>query len=116
MPEFRTFLLKTALQQFLYHLCPEKLSLSLIHNPVIRIQTNDMKIIFQDVAAEAVDGGDLGTLDQRKLPCQVLILFSFGKLLLNGCIQTLPHLSCRCSGKRYDQELINIHRTDRIGD
>lgn len=68
MPEFRTFLLKTALQQFLYHLCPEKLSLSLIHDPVIRIQTNDMKIIFQDVAAEAVDGGDLGTLDQRKLP------------------------------------------------
>ena len=98
------------LQKLPDHVALQKLQLALVPDPKGGIQVDLVEIIADHVLAEAVDGGDLGVVDQRLLPLQMLVFRIGQKPLLQGQAHPLPHL--RRSGLRegHYQQAVHIHR------
>jgi len=105
-PAFRKIILQHLRQDILH----EKLDFPVIRHTEIRIQVNFVKMVPDNIKAEAVNGGDLGIMNQRQLLEQMgisrIIIHSGGKSLGNP----LPHLGRRRIGKGNHKEPVDIHR------
>ena len=63
---------KMFLQHFLHHILPHQLDLPLVRNAEGGVQTDFIKMIFQQVQAKAVDGSDLSIMQERHLSLNML--------------------------------------------
>ena len=64
---------KMLFQHFFHHVLGQQLHFPFIRNPEGRIQTDVLKIVAQHKQAEAVNRGNLGVVNNRRLPLQMLV-------------------------------------------
>ena len=111
---FGLFLREAFLQQVGKHIPLQQPDLSLIRHPEIRIQSDLVEMVADQIQAEAVDGGDLGMVDEGELPDQMGVL----RLLLHcpgkGKADPLPHLRGGGAGKGHHQKPVDVHGMNGI--
>ena len=112
----RIRLLIAFLQKAVQDIRGHELALCLVHDPEIRIQIDLAEIIPQQIAAEAVDGRDLGVVDQSLLPAQMGVGRILPQAVRDGPGDTLPHLGGRRPGKSNDQQAVYVQRTLSFAD
>ncbi len=67
-------------------------------------------MVSQQIGAEAVDGGDLGSVQQCLLALEVAVLRILRQSFLYGSADALPHLGRCSSGKGHHQQLVDVRR------
>ena len=67
-------------------------------------------MLSQQMQAEAVDGGDLGILNQNRLLLQIFIIRLFRQLLFNGVKNPLSHLGGSGFRKCHHKKSLYISR------
>ena len=100
----------TGFQHILQHILSEQLHFPFISHPKSGIQVNVSEIVANHKGTEAVNGCDLGIMNQSSLTLQ---MFVAGVLLqpLGYCLcHLLFHLCCCRFGKCHYQQFIYIHR------
>ena len=111
---FGLFLREAFLQQIGKHVPLQQPDLALIRHPEIRIQPDLVEMVADQIQTEAVDGGDLGMVDEGELPDQMGVL----RLLLHcpgkGKADPLPHLRGGGAGKGHHQKPVDVHGMNGI--
>ena len=104
------------LKQCFHNIPPEKFQLSFICCPISGIQSDQMKIISDNICTETINSCDLRCVKQCNLTLKMFIIRFLIKRFFYSSRNPLFHLTCRSPCKCHDQESVNIYRMRFICD